>query len=155
MCALYLIKSYKHGFRYTPLRGVTSSTLDLAFCNPELAIHHESSVLWDLHGNCYCLVNLHISTPSPVLSRHPNWIIGHADWAGFSHSLTRKGPGNFIKLHAGVFCKHSLCITHVHNISPGHPPDFVVHLSFGGLVTITIQLLFSSELRCFQTCHTV
>jgi hypothetical protein len=33
-------------------------------------------------------VNLHMTTPSPVLSSPPKWIIRRADWAGFSLSLT-------------------------------------------------------------------
>jgi hypothetical protein len=65
----------------------TSSALDLAFCSPGLAVHVDWSVLPDLHGSDHYPVNLHIFTPSPAVSRHPNWINRRTDWDGFSQSL--------------------------------------------------------------------
>jgi hypothetical protein len=50
-------------------------------------VHLDWSVLPDLHGSAHYPVNLHISTPSPTVSRRPNWITRRADWAGFSQSL--------------------------------------------------------------------
>jgi hypothetical protein len=54
------------------LRSGTSSALNLAFCSPGLADHHDWSVLLDLHGSNHCLVFLHFSTLAA--SRHPQTV---------------------------------------------------------------------------------
>jgi hypothetical protein len=67
--------SIKHRCTYTPLpREGTLSALDLTFCSLGPAVQLEWSVIPNLHGSDHYAVNLHISTPPPVVPRRPNWI---------------------------------------------------------------------------------
>jgi hypothetical protein len=61
-----------------------SSTLDLAFYSPGLAVRLEQPLPPDLHNSDHYPVNLHIPTTFPLESWHLNWIVRSADWAGFS-----------------------------------------------------------------------
>jgi hypothetical protein len=87
MCWFDLILLNTGAHTHLFLGSGTSSALNLAFCSPGLVVHLDWSILADLHGSDHYPVNLHISTPSPTVSRHPKWITKHADWAGFSQSL--------------------------------------------------------------------
>lgn len=51
-------------------------------------LHLEWLVIEVLHGSDNCPLNLHITTPSPIVSRHSYWITSHADRTGFSQLVT-------------------------------------------------------------------
>jgi hypothetical protein len=91
------------------LMSWTLSALDLTFCSLGLAVHLEWSILADLHGSDHYALNLHAATRFPILSRHPNWIIRHADWESFSVSYIR-GPRISISGFYG-WTLHERCFT--------------------------------------------
>lgn len=88
MCAVFdLILLNTDAHMHLCVGSGTSFAVDLGFCSPGLAVHLDWSLLLDLHCRDHYPVNLHISTPSPTVSRHPNYITSRADWVGISQSL--------------------------------------------------------------------
>jgi hypothetical protein len=67
------------GFNLILLNTGTHMLLCLGSGTPGLAVNLELSVLSDLHGTDHYPVNLHMSTSSPKVSRHPNWVTRRAD----------------------------------------------------------------------------
>jgi hypothetical protein len=79
---------FKYSCSYTPRARNLICSIP-RFLRPSLVVHHEWSVLPDLHGTDHYPANIHVYTPCPNPSWHLNKIIKCADWVDFSVSNTR------------------------------------------------------------------
>lgn len=80
--------SSKHRCRYALLPRVRK------LVSPRYCLESgPSNASWMVHFSWLCCIghypiNIHIFTPSPVITWHLKWIIEHGDWVGFSCLLT-------------------------------------------------------------------
>jgi hypothetical protein len=116
--------------------GMTSA-LDHVFCRSGLG-----TLPYSISGD-HCPSSLHISTPSPLVSRHENWVI--RCWLGGFLSVSdiqRLGIFN-CQLHGKVFYEYSGRNCFV--FFSGHLADLIAHLFLHGQVNVTMSFMLVRE----------